>query len=76
MNGGSKYKGTYMCFDVAIGLCRKYDLVELESQIRRVCLNEQILRKILVSKEIDVEGQSSDVAGQISTLFRLDFVLL
>ena len=42
VNGGSKYKGTYVCFDVAIGLCRKYGLVELESQIRRVCLNGQI----------------------------------
>ena len=75
VNGGSKYKGTYVCFDVAIGLCRKYGLVELESQIRGVCLNRQILRKILASEGIDVEGQPSDIASQISTLSRPDSAL-
>ncbi|MCJ1451959.1 hypothetical protein MMC28_002299 [Mycoblastus sanguinarius] len=64
-----------MCFDVAIGLCRKYGLVELESRIRRVCLNGQILRKTPASEGIDVEGQPSDVAGQISTSFRPDSAL-
>ena len=75
VNGGSKYKGTYVDFDVAMGLCRKYGLVELESQIHRVCLNGQILRKTLPSEGIDVEAQPSDVAGQIGTSFRPDSAL-
>ena len=41
--GGSKYKGTYVGFDIAMGLCRRYGLVELESRIRCVCLNGQVL---------------------------------
>jgi len=67
--GGSKYKGTYVGFDVAMGLCRKYGLVELESRIRRVYLNGQALRKTLPSEGIDVEVQPSDVAGQIGASF-------
>ena len=75
VNGGSKYKGTYVGFDVAMGLCRKYGLVELESRIRRVCLNGQVLRETLPSEGIDVEVLPSDVAGQIGASFRPDSAL-
>ena len=67
VNGGSKYKGTYVGFDVAMDLCRRYGLVELESGIRRVCSNRQVLRKTLPS-----EVQPSDLAGQIGASFRPD----
>lgn len=73
--GGSKYKGTYVSFDIAMGLCRRYGLVELESRIRRVCSNGQVLRKTLPSEGIDVEVRPSDVAGQIGASFRPDSAL-
>lgn len=57
-----KYKDTYMSFDIVMSLYRKYDLVELESRIRRVCFNKQVLREISISKEIDVKVQPSDIA--------------
>ena len=43
VRGRSKFIGTYVCFDVAMDLCRKYGLAELESRIRRVCVNGQVL---------------------------------
>ena len=76
VNGGSsKYKGTYVDFDIAMGLCRKYGLVELESRIRRVCFNGQVLRETPTSEGIDVEVQPSDVAGRIGASFRPDSAL-
>lgn len=73
--GSSKYKGTYVGLDIAMGLCRKYGLVELESRIRRVCFNRQVLRKTPTSEGIDVKVQPSDIAGQISASFRPDSAL-
>ena len=75
VNGGSKYKGTYVGFDVAMDLCRKYGLVELESRIRHVCLNGQVLRKTPASEGTLVEVQPSDIAGQVGASFRPDSAL-
>ena len=75
VRGSSKYSGTYVGFDVAMDLCQKYGLVELESRIRHVCLNGQVLRKTLPSEGIDVEVRPSDVAGQIGASFRPDSAL-
>ncbi len=54
---------------------RKYGLVELESRIRRVCFNGQVLRETPTSEGIDVEVQPSDVAGRIGASFRPDSAL-
>ncbi len=75
VNGGTKYKGTYVDFDVAMGLCQKYGLVELESRIQQIYSNRPILRKTLPSNGLDVEEQPSEVAGQIGASFRPDSAL-
>ena len=76
VNGGSsKYTGTYVGFDIAMGLCQKYGLVELESRIRHICFNGQVLRETPTSEAIDVEAQPSDIAGRIGASFRLDSAL-
>ena len=72
VQGESRYRGTYVDFDITIDLCRKHGLVELESQIRQACLDEQVLEKTLPSEGIDVEVQPSDAAGQTGESFRSD----
>ena len=66
MKGTSKYRGTYVDFDVAIGLCQKYGLVELESEIQQIYSN----RPTLFSNGLNVEEQPSEVAGQIGASLR------
>ncbi len=75
VTGGTKYKGTYVDFDVAMGLCQKYGLIELKSRIQRICSNRPILRKTLPSDGLDVEEQPSEVAGQIGASIRPDSAL-
>ena len=75
VRGRSKFIGTYVCFDVAMDLCQKYGLAELESRIRRVCFNGQVLRKTLASEGIDVDAQSSDVADHTGASVRPDSAL-
>ncbi|MCJ1460214.1 hypothetical protein MMC28_010593 [Mycoblastus sanguinarius] len=61
-HGGSKYMGTYIDFEVAIDLCRKYSLVGLESQIRQVRLEEQLLQET-IPERVNSEMQPGDTAG-------------
>ena len=68
MHGSNKYRGTYVDFDVAIGLCQKYGLVELESGIQQIHSN----RPTLLSNGLNVEEQPSEVAGQIGASLRPD----
>ena len=71
MYGGSnKYKGIYVDFDVAIGLCQKYGLVELESGIQQNYSN----RPTLLSNGQNMEEQPSEVSGQIGASLRPDSV--
>ena len=70
INGSNKYKGTYVDFDVAIGLCQKYGLVELESGIRQIYSN----RPTHLSNGQNMEEQPSEVAGQIGASLRPDSV--
>ena len=76
VNKSTKYKGTYVDFDITMGLCQKYDLVELESRIQQIYSNRPILRTTLPSNELDIKEQPSEVAGQIGASFRPDSALL
>ena len=74
-HGGSKYKGTYVDFDVAIHLCRKYGLAELESQIQQARLEEQQVLQRTVPERTNFEVHPSDAAGQIRESMRPDSTL-
>ena len=74
-HGGSKYKGTYVDFDVAIHLCRKYGLAELESQIQQARLEEQQVFQRTVPERTNFEVHPSDAAGQIRESTRPDSAL-
>lgn len=74
-HGGSKYKGTYVDFDVAIHLCRKYGLAELESQIQQARLEEQQVLQRRVPERTNFEVHPSDAAGQIRESIRPDSAL-
>ncbi len=75
MNGDSMYKGTYVAFDIATGLCQKYGLIELESRIRQVCSNGRILKTTVPSNRIDSEVQPGDIASQTGASLRPDSAL-
>ncbi len=68
----TRYRGIYVDFDIAIDLCRKHGLVELESQFRQVRLEEQSLRTMLPSEGLGLEVQPSDATGQMRELMRPD----
>ena len=74
-HGGSKYKGTYVDFDVAIHLCRKYGLAELESQIQQARLEEQQVLQTTVLERASFEVHPNDAAGQIRESMRPDSAL-
>ena len=74
-HSGSKYKGTYVDFDVAIHLCGKYGLAELESQIQQARLEEQQVLQRTVPERTNFEVHPSDAAGQIRESMRPDSTL-
>ena len=74
-HGGSKYKGIYVDFDVAIQLCRKYGLAKLESQIQQARLEEQQVLQRTVPERTNPEVHPSDAAGQIRESIRPDSAL-
>ena len=74
VKGNNKYQGTYVDIDVAIGLCQKYGLVELETRIQQMYSDRPILRETLLSNGLHVEEQPGEVAGQIGASLRPDSV--
>lgn len=74
-HGGSKYKGTYVDFDVAVHLCHKYGLAELESRIQQARLKEQQVLQKTVPERTNFEVHPSDAAGQIRESMRPDLAL-
>ncbi len=68
---GFKYNGTYVDFDVAMDLCRRYGLVGLESQIRQVRFEEQHLPKT-IPERTNSDVQPGDAASQTGVSPRAD----
>lgn len=71
----AEYKGTYVDFDVAVHLCHKYGLAELESRIQQARLKEQQVLQKTVPERTNFEVHPSDAAGQIRESMRPDLAL-